>query len=142
MTLKKATKYLNAVIDHKDCIPFRIHHGGVGRTAQAKKYGTSQGRWPEKSCKVVLDLLRNAASNAEDKGLETDNLIVQHAQVNRAPKMRRRTYRAHGRINAYMASPCHIELILLPKGEKTPKAQGEKVPAKASGKLEQGESMD
>ena len=26
--------------------------------------------------------------------------------------MRRRTYRAHGRINPYMSSPCHIELIL------------------------------
>lgn len=25
--------------------------------------------------------------------------------------MRRRTYRAHGRINAYMASPAHIEII-------------------------------
>ena len=29
--------------------------------------------------------------------------------------MRRRTYRAHGRINPYMSSPCHIEVIL---GEK------------------------
>eukprot|EP00983_Pelagomonas_calceolata_P014323 456345-Pelagomonas_calceolata.AAC.2 len=25
---------------------------------------------------------------------------------------RRRTYRAHGRINPYMSSPCHIELVL------------------------------
>lgn len=33
-------------------------------------------------------------------------------QVNAAPKGRRRTYRAHGRINAYMSNPCHIELIL------------------------------
>ena len=31
-------------------------------------------------------------------------------QVNRAAKMRRRTYRAHGRINPYMSSPCHIEV--------------------------------
>lgn len=29
--------------------------------------------------------------------------------------MRRRTYRAHGRINPYMSSPCHIEVFL---GEK------------------------
>ena len=32
------------------------------------------------------------------------------SQVNRAAKMRRRTYRAHGRINPYMSSPCHIEV--------------------------------
>ena len=36
-------------------------------------------------------------------------------QVNRAPKMRRRTYRAHGRINPYMSSPCHIEICLVEK---------------------------
>ena len=29
--------------------------------------------------------------------------------------MRRRTYRAHGRINPYMSSPCHIEVILVEK---------------------------
>ncbi|RCN26129.1 hypothetical protein ANCCAN_28151 [Ancylostoma caninum] len=29
--------------------------------------------------------------------------------------MRRRTYRAHGRINPYMSSPCHIEVILTEK---------------------------
>ena len=29
--------------------------------------------------------------------------------------MRRRTYRAHGRINPYMSSPCHIEVVLVEK---------------------------
>ena len=29
--------------------------------------------------------------------------------------MRRRTYRAHGRINPYMSSPCHIEICLVEK---------------------------
>jgi hypothetical protein len=33
------------------------------------------------------------------KGLDTENLYINHAQTNRAPKQRRRTYRAHGRIN-------------------------------------------
>lgn len=33
------------------------------------------------------------------KGLDVDSLVVEHIQVNAAPKMRRRTYRAHGRIN-------------------------------------------
>ena len=36
--------------------------------------------------------------------------------MNRAQKGRRRTYRAHGRINPYMSSPSHIELILSEKG--------------------------
>ena len=35
-----------------------------------------------------------------------------HFKVNAAAKQRRRTYRAHGRINPYMASPCHVEIML------------------------------
>ncbi|KAG7032361.1 60S ribosomal protein L17 [Cucurbita argyrosperma subsp. argyrosperma] len=83
------------------------------RTAQAKnRHSNGQGRWPVKSAKFILDLLRNAESNAEVKGLDVDSLIISHIQVNQAQKQRRRTYRAHGRINPYMSSPCHIELIL------------------------------
>jgi len=55
------------------------------------------------------------------KGLDVDNLYVSHIQVNQAQKQRRRTYRAHGRINPYMSSPCHIELILSEKEEPVKK---------------------
>merc|ERR1712173_503634 len=71
---------------------------GVGRCAQAKQFTSapgmraSQGRWPEKSCKYLLELLRNAESNAELKSLDVDSLFVEHVSVNEAPKNRRRTY--------------------------------------------------
>ncbi|KAL8230841.1 hypothetical protein R6Q57_000619 [Mikania cordata] len=90
--------------------------GGVGRTAQAKKrHSNGQGRWPAKSAKFILDLLKNVESNAEVKGLDVDALHISHIQVNQAQKQRRRIYRAHGRINPYMSSPCHIELTLSEK---------------------------
>jgi len=57
-------------------------------------------------------LLKNAESNAELKGLDVDALVVSHISVNQAQRGRRRTYRAHGRINPFMSSPCHIELVL------------------------------
>ncbi|KAG5204092.1 hypothetical protein JEQ12_002068 [Ovis aries] len=63
-------------------------------------------------------------SNAELKGLDVDSLVIEHIQVNQAPKMRRRTYRAHGRINPYMSSPCHIEMILTEKEQIAPKPGG------------------
>lgn len=128
MSLNKAKAYLEAVIDHKRCIPFLRFNGGVGRTAQAKNEGNTigQGRWPKKSCEFILGLLKNAESNAELKGLEVDNLYVQHVQVNQAQRGRRRTYRAHGRINAYMSSPSHIELILAERGEAVAKESEEK----------------
>merc|ERR1712179_330465 len=100
------------VCDKTECIPFRRYNGGIGRCAQAKNFGATQGRWPKKSAEFLLQLLKNAESNAEYKGLDTDHLVIEHIQVNRAPKMRRGTYRAHGRINPYMSSPCHIEVIL------------------------------
>merc|ERR1712029_144957 len=108
-------KYLKNVIAHKEIVPFRRFMGGVGRHAQAKVHGTAQGRWPLKSAEFLLQLLKNAESNAEYKGLDPDHLVIDHIQVNRAPKMRRRTYRAHGRINPYISSLCHIEICLVEK---------------------------
>merc|ERR1712031_97336 len=69
---------------------------------------------------------RNAESNAEFKNLDTDNLVIKHVQVNAAQQGRRRTYRAHGRINAYMSSPCHVEMILEEKEESVEKPEEEK----------------
>ncbi|OMO60474.1 Ribosomal protein L22/L17 [Corchorus capsularis] len=122
LPLGKAKRYLEDVIAHKQAIPFRRFCGGVGRTAQAKnRHSNGQGRWPVKSAKFILDLLKNAESNAEVKGLDVDTLFISHIQVNQAQKQRRRTYRAHGRINPYMSSPCHIELILSEKEEPVKK---------------------
>merc|ERR1712222_35585 len=102
-------------IGHKECVPFRRFNGSTGRCAQAKQFRHVQGRWPKKSAEFLMQLLKNAESNAEVKGLDPEHLVVEHIQVNAAPKMRRRTYRAHGRINPYMSSPCHVEICLIEK---------------------------
>ena len=100
-------------------MPFRHFNGAVGRKAQCKNWKgcvqvrslirlplslheyflSSQGRWPKKSAEFLLQLLRNAESNAEFKSLDTDRLVIDHIAVQQAPQLRRRTYRAHGRIN-------------------------------------------
>ncbi|XP_059174666.1 large ribosomal subunit protein uL22-like [Physella acuta] len=124
MHLKRANSFLKNVIGHKECVPFRPGVGnpcfrrfncGFGRCVQAKQRRAVEGRWPKKISEFLLQLLKNAESNAEFKGLDTEHLLDEHIQVNAAPKMRRRTYRAHGRINPYMSSPCHIELVLAEK---------------------------
>uniref|UniRef100_A0A8C4WJT6 Large ribosomal subunit protein uL22 n=1 Tax=Gopherus evgoodei TaxID=1825980 RepID=A0A8C4WJT6_9SAUR len=101
----KATKYLKDVTLKRQCVPFRPYNGGVGRGAQAKQWSWTQGRWPKKSAEFLPHMLKNAESNAELKDLAVDSLVIEHIQVNRAPKMRRRTDRAYGRINPYMSSP-------------------------------------
>ncbi len=80
MQIKLLMQLLNqinqAVIDMKRGIPFQRFKSGVGRCAQAKKFKTTQGRWPEKSGKIVFGLLKNAEANAEFKNLEMENLVL------------------------------------------------------------------
>merc|ERR1711881_605464 len=45
---------------------------------------------------------------------------------NKAVQNRRRTYRAHGRINPYMSHPCHVEVILSQKETTVKAAKGRK----------------
>jgi len=141
LSLKRAKVYLQDVINHKDCIPFRRFADDAGRCAQAKRHGATQGRWPEKSCRFVLDLLQNAEASAEQQGLDLEQLVVSHIQANQAPKLRRRTYRAHGRINAYMSSPSHLEVILSVKPEIVKRAPEPKAARKRRPqKLAQGQT--
>merc|ERR1712139_715650 len=133
MMLRKAQAYLQHVVEHKEAVAFRRYCGGVGRTSQAKNAGATNGqaRWPKKSAQFMLNLLMNADANAELKSLDMDKLFIAHIQVNRAQQQRRRTYRAHGRINPYMSSPCHVELILAQKETTVKAAKGRKPKAAA-----------
>lgn len=73
--------------------------------------------------------MKNAEANADAKNLDVEDLIIKNIVVQQAPvrdlctfiietrliyfqKTRRRTYRAHGRINPYQGHPCHVEIIL------------------------------
>ncbi|CAM9385700.1 unnamed protein product [Discosporangium mesarthrocarpum] len=150
MQVGKAKKYLQDVLEYKRAVPFTKYTGGVGRHPQGKlpisidytgdpskktvpgnksKHTFispgSKCRWPQKATRIVLDLVLNAESNAESKGLDVDSLYIMHIQCNRAPQQRRRTYRAHGRINPYMSSPTHIELILSEKETQVAKGKEE-----------------
>ncbi|MXQ86543.1 hypothetical protein E5288_WYG009422 [Bos mutus] len=112
----------------------RVHFKNTRETAQAIK-----GMHIRKATKYLKDVTLKkqmcaipslqrwscAESHAELNGLDVDCLVIEHIQVNKAPKMRRRTYRAHGRINPYVSSPCHIEMILTEKEQIVPKPEEE-----------------
>mmetsp|Transcript_15382 Transcript_15382/g.10764 ORF Transcript_15382/g.10764 Transcript_15382/m.10764 type:complete len:189 (-) Transcript_15382:50-616(-) len=125
MHLNKAKIYLGNVLTHKAAIPFTKYTGGIGRHAVGKQYKAPGDKcaFPEKATRVFLDLLRNIESNAETKGLDLEQVVITHAQANQAPCMRRRTYRAHGRIGPYMSCPAHIELIAEEKSTEIAKEE-------------------
>jgi len=63
----KAKKFLLDVINRSRCVLLRQYNGGIGRTCQAKNEDSAngQGRWHEKPCKFLIDVLENAESNVE-----------------------------------------------------------------------------
>lgn len=106
LKLTKAYSYLGDVKEHKQVIPFRRFNGGVGRASQAKQFGATQGgfsvwivintwrlthppyvlgRWPEKSVKFILRLLKNAEANADSKSLDLEELYIKNIVVQQAP---------------------------------------------------------
>ena len=94
MELQEAKKYLEEVIAMRRCIVFRRYCGGVGRTAQAKNEGSTngQGRWPKKSAEMLLNILKNAESNAEVRAASKRLAVASgfFSQVARAVEARRR----------------------------------------------------
>ncbi|CAK9141487.1 unnamed protein product [Ilex paraguariensis] len=77
LPLVKAKRYLEDVLGHKQAIPFTRFFRGVERIAQAKsRHSNGQGRWLVKSARFILNLLKNAGSNAEVKGLDVDSYSV------------------------------------------------------------------
>ncbi len=69
-----------------------------------------------------------------------DNLVVSHIQVNQAAKGRRRTYRAHGRINPYLQSNCHVELFVAERTDQVKKAEAPKTKKGKKDKLAIGQA--
>ena len=73
--------------------------------------GQTQGQWLKKIAEFLLHVLRNAESNAELKGLDVGSLVIEHIQVNKAPKVQCTIYRAHGQIHPHPSSRCHTEIL-------------------------------
>jgi len=135
MKVNRALKHLDEVLQYKAIIPFVKFTGGIGRKGMAKQTNApgDKGRWPVKATAVYRDLLLNAVANAETKGLDIEACIIDHAQCNKAPAGRRRTYRAHGRIGKYASQPAHIEIMLREIGDAVEKAPAK--PVKISKKM-------
>ena len=125
MLLNKAEEYLKEVLEHKRCIPYSRFYHSVGRCSAAIQFGLTKGRYPEKSVRLVLNLLQNAKSNAEAKKLNIEKLLVKNVFVNQATEGRRRTYRAHGSINAYCSSNCHVDIVCEELKERVKKEKKE-----------------
>ena len=125
----EAIKYLERVLVKQAGIPARVHTGGCGRHSQGKLIHApgNMVMFPVKPTKAMIWILENLLAGKVAQGMDEEqraSLRLVHVQVNQAVKSRRRTYRAHGRISAYMRSPCHVEVIAKPEGMTVPSEEG------------------
>jgi large subunit ribosomal protein L17e len=121
---EKAIKYLEDVIAHKRAVPFRRYNEGITHHAQGHEFGCPSSRWPEKTAKMFILLLKNVLSNAGQKpDIKKDSLYIVNVQCNRAQANRyRRIHQAHGRVKSYCSPPTNIEIVVAEKAEETPSA--------------------
>jgi len=74
-----AIKLLEKVSRGEAPIPFKKFSKHLGHR---RELGGRKGRYPKKSAKIVLQVLRNAIANAQHKGLG-NKLVVKHASANK-----------------------------------------------------------
>jgi large subunit ribosomal protein L22 len=79
--LEKAETKLEEVIQKSTPVPYTKFDSDVGH-----RPGQGSGRFPVKAAEEVLDLVREAAANAEHQGLNPDNLFVQNIITNQGPE--------------------------------------------------------
>jgi len=121
MSLKRAQLFLKNVISKIEIVPFTRYKYGVSRKSQLKISKISaNGRWPQKSAGILLEILKNAESNVVQKGLDVNTIYVDNVSVNKAVKGRRRTFRAHGRVNSFNSNPCHVKVSLIQRNKSIP----------------------
>ena len=113
MMLTQAKTYLLDVMEKKKAIPFRRYQKKAGHRHGLEK--AFAGRYPIKAAMQTLKILQSAQANAENKGLDTDNLKIIHAAAYPGMKIKRFTPRAHGRASPKFDTLTHIEIAL---GEK------------------------
>jgi large subunit ribosomal protein L22 len=97
--LENAKEILKRVIEKKQAVPYKKHNRDLSH-----KPGMMAGRYPVKTCKIILGLLDGVESNAQNKGMSS-NLFISEMIVNRGNKQmhpsrrfRMKTKRTHIKI--------------------------------------------
>lgn len=116
--LKKAEQILEKTITKEIPIVMKRYI----RDAAHKK-GIATGKFPVKAATSILKILKNAESNAQNKGLSTKDMIVQHIAAHKAATPWR-----FGRQRRRKMKRTHIEIVLLEK--KISKQETAKKPTK------------
>ncbi|MCK4327805.1 MAG: 50S ribosomal protein L22 [Candidatus Diapherotrites archaeon] len=105
MNAEKADKFLSNVQAKEEYVPLKRFNRKVPH-----RTGGQPGRYPVKAAKIIQKLLRNAMSNAEQKGMDREKLKIVHAASHRGPSYGRR--KPKGRWKHHSIDTTHVEIIV------------------------------
>lgn len=107
MKVSEAIETLEAVIDLKKPVPMKRFKKRVSH-----KPGVGPGRYPKKAALAILGVINSAVSNAEYKGLDSENMVIATISASRGRTIPGHMPRAHGRATAWNQETVNLEVIL------------------------------
>ena len=117
MKLEEAREFLEQVIKKKKAVPFKRFKKKLPHRRGLQK--AAAGKYPVKAAEKILSVLESAESNANYKGLDTENLKVIHAAAYPGMKIKRYIPRAMGRATPRFETLCHVEIVLGERGGRS-----------------------
>lgn len=122
-SVQKAKSILHDVMSKKLAVPATIFRGG----ASHRPGKIAGGRYPINAAAAILSIIENAEANAQQKGLNTGNLVLVHFCAQKAGE----PYHP-GRFRGRKMKRSHVEVVLGEQAQKT----DEKKPARDKKKKE------
>lgn len=101
--LNNVKKILEETIKKEKPIPFKKFNKGVGH----RKGKITAGRYPVKTCAQILKIIKSAEANAQNKGLNSKDLVLAHINAHRGTRRQ-----LHKRTGTTTAKTTHVEVIL------------------------------
>lgn len=107
-TTSKAKMLLNEVLAHKKAVPYHRYNRDTGH----KSGNIAAGRYPEKAIQNFLILINSVEANAEDKGLDSKNLIITELKADLGPQQWHQ-----GRMRRRKMKNTHLSIKVMEKEE-------------------------
>jgi len=110
--LDSALAFLNRILRKEEFLPLRMYNKKVGHKKGDAKGFSKSGRYPTRCVKAFIELLEAARSNADYKGLDSENLLIQHMFASQG--FARNSYQSQGRISGKRrkSKSAHLEIIV------------------------------
>jgi len=108
----KAEQFLNRILRHETFLPLKRYNKKVAHRKGQSVSGVKSGRFPKKACEAFLELLGYTKANAENKGLDSEKLLVKHCFASCGFRRQKMQPKGHIAGRRRHSKSTHIEIIV------------------------------